>query len=198
MPRIIRSSTRPYPYDEEPAGGLAREDIDGDGRILSMRIADSNGPWKQSGQDPRILVRREPVETGGKYYRLLPEGRVDRYDGSTIRLQARKERLDLNRNFPAHWRTENEQAGAGPFPTSEPEIAAVTGFIARHPNITGGTTSSRQMRAISVCTHSGLLTPSIRKWSLTPKMIVPPFVFASATIPCAMRSEFESFTLSSR
>ena len=148
VPKIIRSSTRPYPYDEEPSGGLVREDIDGDGRILSMRIADPNGPWKLSKEDPRILVRRDPVETGGKYYRLLPEGRVDQYDGSTIRLQARKERLDLNRNFPAYWRTENEQAGAGPFPTSEPEIAAVTGFIARHPNITG---------AVAFHTYSGVL-----------------------------------------
>ncbi len=148
VPRIIRSSTRPYPYDEEPVGGLVREDIDGDGRILSMRIADPNGAWKPLKQDPRILVRRDPIETGGKYYRLLPEGRVDQYDGSTIRLQARRERLDLNRNFPAYWRTENEQAGAGPFPTSEPEIAAVAGFIARHPNITG---------AAAFHTYSGVL-----------------------------------------
>lgn len=148
VPKIIRSSTRPYPYDEEPSGGLVREDIDGDGRILSMRIADPNGPWKLSKEDPRILVRRDPVETGGKYYRLLPEGRVDQYDGSTVKLQARKEGLDLNRNFPAYWRTESEQAGAGPFPTSEPEIAAVAGFIARHPNITG---------AVAFHTYSGVL-----------------------------------------
>lgn len=148
VPKIIRSSTRPYPYDEEPSGGLVREDIDGDGRILSMRIADPNGPWKLSKEDRRILVRRDPVETGGKYYRLLPEGRIDQYDGSTITLQARKERLDLNRNFPAYWRTENEQAGAGPFPTSEPEIAAIAGFIARHPNITG---------AVAFHTYSGVL-----------------------------------------
>ena len=148
VPRLIRSSTRPYPYDEEPIGGLIREDMDGDGRILSMRIADSNGPWKLCSEDKRILVRREPAETGGQYYRLLPEGRLEDHDGVTIRLQARKERLDLNRNFPAYWRTENEQAGAGPFPTSEPEIAAITGFIARHPNITG---------ACAFHTYSGVL-----------------------------------------
>src|SRR5215467_11136499 len=33
-PRVIRSSTRPYPYDEEPLDGLIEEDVDGDGRIL--------------------------------------------------------------------------------------------------------------------------------------------------------------------
>jgi murein tripeptide amidase MpaA len=127
---------------------LIREDVDGDGRILSMRVADPNGPWKPCSPDPRILVRRDPAETGGEYYRILPEGRVEDFDGVTIKLQARKERLDLNRNFPAFWRTESEQTGAGPFPTSEPEIAAVTGFIARHPNITG---------AVAFHTYSGVL-----------------------------------------
>ena len=36
----IRSSTRPYPYDEEAMDGLDVEDVDGDWRILMMRIAD--------------------------------------------------------------------------------------------------------------------------------------------------------------
>jgi murein tripeptide amidase MpaA len=75
-PKIIRSSTRPYPYDEEPIEGLVPEDIDGDGRMLMMRIPDANGPWKVCPQEPRLLVRREPIEVGGQYYRLLPEGRI--------------------------------------------------------------------------------------------------------------------------
>ena len=73
-PKIIRSSTRPYPYDEEPIEGLHREDIDGDGRMLSMRLPDPNGPWKVCPEEPRLLVRRDPAETGGQYYRVLPEG----------------------------------------------------------------------------------------------------------------------------
>ena len=35
IPKIVRSSTRPYPYDEEPVKGLLQEDIDGDGYRLS-------------------------------------------------------------------------------------------------------------------------------------------------------------------
>jgi murein tripeptide amidase MpaA len=137
-PRIVRSSTRPYPYDEEPIGGLVREDVDGDGRMLMMRIPDPNGPWKAYSEDPRLLVRRDPAETGGQYYRILPEGRIEDYDGALIRFQRNKEGLDLNRNFPINWRQEYEQQGAGPYPTSEPEIRAVAQFIASHPNITGG------------------------------------------------------------
>ncbi|MEM7735850.1 MAG: M14 family metallopeptidase, partial [Deinococcota bacterium] len=139
-PKIIRSSTRPYPYDEDPIDGLSQEDIDGDGRMLMMRIQDPNGPWKASEQEPRLLVQREPTEVGGTYYRLLPEGRLENYDGVTLKMQPKKEGLDLNRNFPANWRQENEQVGAGPFPTSEPEVRNLVEFIARHKNITGGLT----------------------------------------------------------
>ena len=139
-PRYLRSSTRPYPYDEEPVEGLRREDINGDGKVLSMRLPDPNGPWKTHPEEPRLLIRRDPAETGGTYYRLLTEGVIDGYDGVTIPLQRIKEGLDLNRNFPAHWRQEGEQHGAGPFPTSEPEVRSIVAFIASHPNITGGVT----------------------------------------------------------
>ena len=74
-PKVVRSSTRPYPYTEEPIDGLIPwEDVDGDGRLLSMRIEDSNGTWKAHPDDPRLMIRRDPIETGGKYYRILPEG----------------------------------------------------------------------------------------------------------------------------
>jgi murein tripeptide amidase MpaA len=139
-PRIIRSSTRPYPYDEEPLGGLINEDMDGDGRMLMMRIPDPNGQWKPHADEPRLLVRRDPTEMGGTYYRVLPEGRIEDYDGSIIFPRRIKEGLDLNRNFPSHWRQEHEQPGAGPYPTSEPEVRAVVDFIATHPNITGAVT----------------------------------------------------------
>jgi murein tripeptide amidase MpaA len=137
-PKLIRSSTRPYPYDEESTEGLiADEDIDGDGRILTMRIVDPNGAWKAHPDDPRLMIRRDPVETGGTYYRLLPEGLMRNYDGVTIQVKRPKEGLDLNRNFPVAWRQENEQVGAGPYPVSEPESRNLVDFIVRHPNLTG-------------------------------------------------------------
>jgi murein tripeptide amidase MpaA len=143
-PRYIRSSTRPYPYDEEPLEGLCHEDVDGDGRLLQMRIPDPNGPWKKHSEHPRLMVRRDPVETGGTYYRILPEGVLENWDGVTLAVKRNKEGLDLNRNFPAHWRQEGEQYGAGPFPGSEPEVYNLVKFITEHPNITGGLTFHTQ------------------------------------------------------
>ncbi len=136
-PKYVRSSTRPYPYDEPVSDGLVEEDIDGDGRILSIRIEDPTGPWKAAAEDPRLLVRREPTEVGGRYFRVLTEGRIEGYDGVLIKAAPPVEGLDLNRNYPGRWRPEALQRGAGPYAGSEPEVRNLMVFFADHPNVTG-------------------------------------------------------------
>jgi murein tripeptide amidase MpaA len=147
-PKYVRSSTRSYPHDEAPIDGMTVEDVDGDGRILSMRIPDPNGLWKKHPDDPRLMVRREPAEVGGEYFRVVPEGTYKDYDGFTLKVNKPQQGLDLNRNFPSNWRQEYEQLGAGPYPTSEPEIRAIADFVVGHNNICGG---------ISFHTFSGVL-----------------------------------------
>lgn len=144
--RAVRSSTRPYPRPEEQ-DGLYRHDVDGDGRILTMRVKDPNGPWTSHPTEPRLLVPREADDAGGDgdedgrpHYRLLPEGLIRNFDGVTVKLAPPLEGLDLNRNFPVQWAYESAQRGAGPYPTSEPEVRSVVQFIIDHPNITGAIT----------------------------------------------------------
>jgi hypothetical protein len=59
------------------------------------------------------------------------------------------------------WRSEDEQSGAGPFPTSEPEVRAIVHFIASHPNTTGG---------VAFHTYSGVL---LRPFSTHPDDDMP-------------------------
>jgi murein tripeptide amidase MpaA len=148
VPRHIRSSVRPYPHDEDHVEGLTVEDIDGDGRVLTMRVPDPHGTYKKHPGEPRLMVPRQPGEFGGQYYRLMPEGTLVNWDGLTVTVNKDREGLDLNRNFPTQWRQEGEQVGAGPYPTSEPEVRAMVDFIVKHPNIGA---------AISYHTHSGVI-----------------------------------------
>jgi hypothetical protein len=135
-PRYVRSSVRPYPR-LDPEDGLHEEDVDGDGRILMMRVRDRNGAWKPAEEDLRLMVPRDPVETtdDGHFYRLLPEGTIRNWDGVTIKTPPPLESLDLNRNFPMGWGTESEQQGAGSYPTSEPEVRAMVQAVVDRPNI---------------------------------------------------------------
>lgn len=133
-PRYIRSGVRPYPWQDKDEG-LFTKDINGDGKIYQMRFPDPNGDWKISSLDPRLMEKRAPDEIDGTYYRLLPEGMLEDYDGYVIKIARPLEGLDFNRNFPFEWRPEGDQHGAGSYPTSEPEIRSLVDFITNHANI---------------------------------------------------------------
>lgn len=133
-PNRMRSSVRPYPEPEEQ-DGLVRGDLDGDGRSLQMRIKDSNGPWKISPEDNRVMIRREPDEMGGEYYFVLPEGLIKDWDGGAVKIAPELHGLDLNRNFPHQWAPEWTQRGAGELPLSETETRALAEFLTNRPNI---------------------------------------------------------------
>jgi murein tripeptide amidase MpaA len=135
-PYFLRSSIRVYPYEEEQ-DGLYEEDIDGDGRILAMRVQDPNGAWKRSEKDARIMRRREIDDEGGVYYHMLTEGLIRNYDGCTIPIAPSREGLDINRNYPFEWAPEGTEPGSGPYPFSEPETRAEAEFWRTHMNISG-------------------------------------------------------------
>jgi len=139
-PYTLRSTPRAHPTTER-SPGLYPEDIDGDGAIAQMRIADPSGEWRASAQDPRLLIRRREDESGGSYYRLYTEGLVT-HDPATGPLNPRTITnapaywgLDFNRSYPHNWQPEHRQSGAGPYPLYPPETRDGVDFVLAHPNI---------------------------------------------------------------
>jgi murein tripeptide amidase MpaA len=129
---------RYLPGQEQFGPGLHYADVNGDGVIADMRIRDDAGEWKVSQADPRLMLPREPFEYGGEYYRIIPEGFIQDYDGAEIPIP-RPQDGNMNRNYPAGWGPEGEEYGAGEYPMSEPELAAAVKFVKAHPNIVGAT-----------------------------------------------------------
>lgn len=131
----VRSTLRPYDNDgdgqedEDPG-----DDLNGDGFITRMRIADPDGKWVLSAEDPRIMLPRSNG-VRGPFYRVLAEG-IDN-DGDGRLNEDGIGGLDMNRNFPRNWALSYKQPGAGPYPLSEPETMATVRFIDSHRNITG-------------------------------------------------------------
>jgi hypothetical protein len=137
-PEFRRSSVRAWPWrDAHQAPGLHRRDVDGDGRVLSMRVADANGAWMVSDADPRIMrpVPLEGTEAHVPRYRLLFEGDVVDHDGFTVPFPGPPQALDMNRNFPSEWGTGVK--GSGDHPLSEPEIDALVRAVVARPNVCG-------------------------------------------------------------
>lgn len=137
-PRYRRSSTRPWPWaDAHQSPGHVESDIDGDGRVLTMRISDPHGAWMPHPDDARLMVA-VPIEgpaVGTLRYRLLYEGTIADHDGFTIPVPRPPEALDMNRNFPAGWGT--GVRGSGDHPLSEPEIDGLVRTIVARRNICG-------------------------------------------------------------
>ncbi len=127
------------PVDEDGDGRVDEdppEDLDGDNRILQMRIPDPEGSWAIHPNDPRRMVRvrggGDGAEgSGSERYQLVGEGIDNDQDGRFN--EDRVGGVDLNRNFPANWSP--TQSASGPFPLSEPESHALVAYITSRPNI---------------------------------------------------------------
>lgn len=140
-PTFLRSSTRHWPWGGHRWPGILPSDIDGDGRILTMRVLDPNGAWVCHPSDARVMIpvdhKDSPVHAGDEAarYRLLCEGLIENYDGFNIPTPKNLASLDLNRNFPAFWG--KDVTGSGEHALSEPEIYALVRAITSRPNICG-------------------------------------------------------------
>ena len=114
---VLRSRTD---RSQKVPNTLYQEDVNGDGLILTMRQEHADGQFVKDSRDERLVVKRR-ADSGGPFYRLLPEGYIHAWDGSD-QVQERGRSFDWNRNWSCDWRPEPEQEGAGDFPFSEPEM----------------------------------------------------------------------------
>ncbi len=130
---------RSVPRDERVDRGTPRwrlGDMDGDGQVRCMRVADPGGELVESPTVPGLLVERT-VDDAGPFYKLYPEGEIEHFDGKNVPSPffLSDNPIDLNRNFPWSWAPGHEQIGAGDYATSEPEARAVVEFASAHPEI---------------------------------------------------------------
>jgi len=134
--QLLRSSPEIYPM-KVPLENFVEKDMDQDGHQLLMRIPDPSGQFKISDQDPRLMVLREPFETTGQFYHLLPEGEFINFDGFN-RQHADSQKFDLNRQAPAAFSP--QEYGAGPLPLYLKEARHVAEAFVKRPNIVGAHT----------------------------------------------------------
>ena len=123
------------PYDDDRDGLVDEDnldDLDGDGEILEMRIADPYGGWKSDPDDPRVMIRTKPWEKG-EWRRLGEEGLDNDGDGRIN--EDGPGYLDMNRNYGFAWQPMYVQDGAGDFPMSGKITRALADFILTRPNI---------------------------------------------------------------
>lgn len=133
---IPRQSTalNTRPIDDDNDGRIdedAPEDLDGDGWITQMRIADPTGEYLLHPDDDRILVKADPAKGERGIYRLLSEG-IDN-DGDEAFNEDPRGGVDLNRNFTFQY--PYFKSGAGPHQVSEPETRALANFAYDRLNV---------------------------------------------------------------
>ncbi len=120
------------PLDRDRDGARGEDgpnDLNHDGRITQMRIADAAGPLMPDPRDPRVLV---PASNGAaNRYRVVTEGLDDDQDGLLNEDAPAGERPD--ENFPHQWSAGNPEAGA--YPGSTPEARAVMEYLRNHGNV---------------------------------------------------------------
>ncbi len=115
--------------DADPEGDKA-EDLNHDGLITMMRVADETGRYRVSPDDSRAMVPADPQKGERGQYDLYVEGR---HDDSAAEHPGRGDGVAFNRNFP--FKYPFFKPGAGPNAVSEIETRAVADFAFDHPNI---------------------------------------------------------------
>lgn len=107
------------------------DDLNGDGVITMMRIADATGEWIEHPDDRRVLIKADPLKNETGKYRLLTEG-IDNDSDESFNEDG-PGGVAFNRNFAHQY--PYFKPGAGPHQVSEPETRAIADFAFERTNI---------------------------------------------------------------
>lgn len=106
-------------------------DLNKDGKITMMRIADPAGEWFADEKDSRLMRRADPLKGEKGKFRLYTEGDDDDKDGQYNEDGPGGYRPD--RNFAHAWNDADPESG--PWPSAQPEAKAVMDFLIAHRNV---------------------------------------------------------------
>lgn len=107
------------------------EDLNGDGFITLMRKKVPDGNYRISDEDPRLLVRADPLKGERGIYRIYTEGTDNDNDG--LYNEDGRGGVNPGINFPHDFRHNVKEAGL--WPGYAPETFGVMEFIYAHPEI---------------------------------------------------------------
>lgn len=107
------------------------EDLNNDGFLTLLRIADPSGKYIESADDNRIMVLADLSKGQTGNYHVFTEGIDNDKDGCLNEDVVGG--VNFNRNFTYNY--EEFGKNAGPYPISEPESKAVADFLYDHFNI---------------------------------------------------------------
>lgn len=117
---------RDFQFGEDPP-----DDLNGDGIITLMRVADETGNLRAHPNDPRVLIPIDPKKDEKGQYRIFPEGKDD--DGDEAFNEDASDGVNLNSNFTFRYPAFQAQAGANA--VSEVESRVLADFLFDHDNI---------------------------------------------------------------
>lgn len=125
---------RGTPTDNDRDGRVdedGMQDLDGDGRLLWMRLPQPDGKWLADEMDPRVSREADASASEAGVFHLLREG-IDA-DGDHEHLEDGPGGVAVEANFPHRWI--QYAPNAGRFQLSESESRALVDFVLMHSSI---------------------------------------------------------------
>ncbi|MCB9641650.1 MAG: hypothetical protein H6728_01060 [Myxococcales bacterium] len=136
----LRSSLRP-PKEGESRVGFEATDLDGDGVVRWMRWKHPTGPFVIDPERPMWMRHRTLDDDPEDAFFFCSEGLFLNWDGVHWTSATTRHGLDLNRNFPGHWKPSSMFGmDAGLYALSEQESRSVVDTFSRFPTISAGLT----------------------------------------------------------